>query len=705
MDLDYWLRVGRDFAVVLLNEPLSAWRMHEDIKTANGGLIRWHELWQVYRKHTQDQITPGLVVELFSILKNPVIRQQLGMDIRGLASQGFNALYAEMQKTMKLSDCVPVGQGTILNPCRQPVPRRLPRLSAYRSTGVPPASSHCGSRPGAQSITAARQLENWQTAAPRRWCEPELAGRVACAAKAPRVDIVLQATGVHAWAVNGGWENAARQLGLHHRTFRPRAVWTEMEPAQDDGLFDYLANPQAEILLLAGFDWHSQPLHNHPRWQARWRQCPARKILYVQESVLNNEKLSGTKVMEQAFRRAAGLVDAIIYTDLADRALMESAGKPVLFQPFGVDDSIFAQSTPFAERLARAFFRGKHQPFAGQASSYGDRRALIQHLLDHKMLELVPYAAQPVTPQDLAADFNRYQVAVNFPSVFANHPTRIYEAMACGCAVVTNLTGLAEIDRQFESGRHLLYYSTREELLQAVQRLAADPALAAQIAAQGRQEVLAKHALRHRLAEAVAWLNSGPGVPPGSSQATHQSNGGAAITVSGATTVVPNVSVASTAHLSAQVETPGRDARTTIAIDGVIFNLQRGQPHGVSRVWHRLLEQLAQSPLASRIVLFDRDGTAPVIPGIRRRTVAGYDYYQRYDADSLWLQRWCDEEQATLLVSTYFTWAETTPTVIMLHDMIPELTGQNLAHCEWRAKTRAIQEGHGLLRGLAIHRE
>ena len=695
MDLDYWLRVGRDFAVVLLNEPLSAWRMHEDIKTANGGLIRWHELWQVYRKHTQDQITPGLVVELFSILKNPVISQQLGMDIRGLASQGFNALYAEMQKTMKLSDCVPVGQGTIFKPVPPAGP--APAFRAYPPIAAPASRLRV---PTAEAVQAPKvspppaSLKTGETAAPAV-VQTETRRRDACATKAPRVDIILQATGVHAWAVNGGWENAARQLGLHHRTFRPRAVWTEMEPAQDDGLFDYLANPQAEILLLAGFDWHSQPLHNHPRWQARWRQCPARKILYVQESVLNHEKLSGTKVMEQAFRRAAGLVDAIIYTDLADRALMESAGKPVLFQPFGVDDSIFAQSTPFAERLARAFFRGKHQPFAGQASSYGDRRALIQHLLDHKMLELVPYAAQPVTPQDLAADFNRYQVAVNFPSVFANHPTRIYEAMACGCAVVTNLTGLAEIDRQFESGRHLLYYSTREELLLAVQRLAADPALAAQIAAQGRQEVLAKHALRHRLAEAVAWLNSGPGVPPGSSQATHQSNGGAAITVSGATTVVPNVSVASTAHLSAQVETPGRDARTTIAIDGVIFNLQRGQPHGVSRVWHRLLEQLAQSPLASRIVLFDRDGTAPVIPGIRRRTVAGYDYYQRYDADSLWLQRWCDEEQATLLISTYFTWAETTPTVIMLHDMIPELTGQNLAHCEWRAKTRAIQKAMG----------
>ena len=639
MDLDYWLRVGREFEVILLNEPLSAWRMHEDIKTANGGMTRWNELWNLYRKYTKDQITPGLLVELFSVLQSPLISQQLGMDIRGMAGQCFNTLYAEMQKTLKLSDCIPVGQGNIFKPAppsgHQPVFRAYPPQSAAKVTVE------------AKPIVVAAE----KPAPAIRMEENKL-----------RVDIVLQATGVHAWAVGGGWENAARKLGMHHRTFRPRADWGAMDVKNDDGLFNYLGNPKADILLLAGFDWHSQPLHAHPRWQNRWAQCRPRKILYVQESVLNHEKLSGSKVMEHAFRRAAALMDAIIYTDLADRALMESAGKPVLFQPFGVDEQMYFQTTAFAERLPRAFFRGKHQPFAGQAASYGDRRALIQHLLDHQALELVPYQEKPVTPQDLAADFNRFQVAANFPSVFANHPTRIYEAMACGCAVVTNRTGIEAIDQQFEHGRHLLYYSNRDELLQAVQRLAAEPALAAQIAAQGRQEVSEKHGLHHRLAEAIAWVNT-------LSQAA--SKPAEAVEICSAST----------------------DGKT-IVIDGAIFDLQRGRPHGISRVWHRLLEELAKTPLAKNIVLFDRDGTAPVVPGIRRRTVAAYDY-QRFESDSLWLQRWCDEEKAALVISTYFTYAETTPTVIMLHDMIPELTGQNLSHPEWRGKARAIKKAVG----------
>ena len=644
MDLDYWLRVGRDFAVVLLNEPLSAWRMHEEIKTSNGGMVRWNELWRLYRKFTKDQITPGLLVELFSVLQNPLISEQLGMDIRPMAGQCFNKLYTEMQKTLNLQDCIPVGQGTVFQPVKSE--GVAPEFRAY-----PPSAARLSPGAGKEFFPVpAEQNPLSSVSAP-------------AILKAPghqrRVDIVLQATGQHAWAVGGGWENAARQLGFHHRTFRPRAQWGASELQTDDGLFAALADPQADILFLAGFDWHSQVLHASPRWRERWQQCPARKILYAQESVLNHEKLSGSKVMETAFRRAAELVDAIVYTDISDRPLMNAIGKPVLFQPFGVDETIFSRQTPFTGRLARAFFRGKHQPFAGQASSYLDRRALIQFLLDHQALDMVPYQEKPVTPQDLAADFNRFRVSVNFPSVFSNHPTRIYEAMACGCAVITNRTGTEEIDRQFEHGRHLLYYSNREELLEAVRTLTTHPELPSQIAEQGWLLVREKHALHRRLAQAVEWLDTIP-----KKQCAR----------------IP-------VKISAGPATP--DSRQTIVVDGVIFDLQRHGLHGISRVWLRLLEQLAKTPLASRIVLLDRDGTAPAIEGIRRRKVPAFDF-RHFEDDSIRVQQWCNEENARLFVSTYHTCAENIPNMIVLHDMIPEITGQDLSQSEWRAKAKAI---------------
>jgi glycosyltransferase involved in cell wall biosynthesis len=656
MDLDYWLRVGRDFEVVLLNEPLSAWRMHEDIKTAHGGLVRWNELWRIYRRYTKDQLTPGLLVELFSILRNPSISQELGMDIRTLAGQCFNTAYNEMQKTLQVRDCIPVGRGNIFKPSAPAGP--APLFRAY-----PPSAPSATSAPAPAAPAT-------PVSAPVQPARP--------AGSMPRVDIVLQATGRHAWAVGGGWETAARQLGVYHRTFRPQALWGAPDVEFDDGLFAALGNPQADILFLAGFDWHSQGLHSSPRWRERWQQCRARKILYAQESILHHEKFSGSKIMELAFRQAAALVDAIIYTDLSDRPLMESTGKPALFQPFGVDETIFARQTSFVSRLPRAFFRGKHQPFAGQASSYQDRRVLLQFLLDQSLLELVPYAEKPVTPRDLAADFNRFQVAVNFPSVFSNHPTRIYEAMACGCAVVTNRTGAPEIDHQFEHGRQLLYYSNREELAAAIRELTTRPDYAGQIATQGWREVREKHTLHQRLSQAIEWLGSLPAQTIPSQPAT-----------------LP-APARPPAPATVSASAPPAMAAGTIVIDGVIFELQQGRPHGISRVWHRLLEQLARTPLAERIVLFDRAGTAPAIPGLRRRTIAGYNFKQ-LKSDPLWLQRWCDEEKAVLFISTYFTCAETTPSVVMLHDMIPEITGQNLAQPEWQGKLLALHQAVGYL--------
>jgi GT2 family glycosyltransferase/glycosyltransferase involved in cell wall biosynthesis/Tfp pilus assembly protein PilF len=136
------------------------------------------------------------------------------------------------------------------------------------------------------------------------------------------------------------------------------------------------------------------------------------------------------------------------------------------------------------------------------------------------------------------------------------------------------------------------------------------------------------------------------------------------------------------------------DAKSTIIIDGVIFDLQRGRPHGISRVWSRLLEQLAKTPLAGQIVLLDRAGSAPVIPGIRRRPAPPCNF-QDTEADSLQAQGWCDQENAALFISTYYTYAAKTPTVIMLHDLIPEFTGQDLSQPEWLAKERAIRQAAG----------
>lgn len=129
-----------------------------------------------------------------------------------------------------------------------------------------------------------------------------------------------------------------------------------------------------------------------------------------------------------------------------------------------------------------------------------------------------------------------------------------------------------------------------------------------------------------------------------------------------------------------------------ILIDGVIFQLQKNRPVGIYRTWKTLLTKLSESRLAEKIVLLDRAATAPFIPGIK--TIQIREYIQNdFEADSLYLEDICREENAALFISTYYTYPENSHSALMLHDMIPEITGTfNLIESQWRAKAKAIEK-------------
>jgi glycosyltransferase involved in cell wall biosynthesis len=125
----------------------------------------------------------------------------------------------------------------------------------------------------------------------------------------------------------------------------------------------------------------------------------------------------------------------------------------------------------------------------------------------------------------------------------------------------------------------------------------------------------------------------------------------------------------------------------TIIVDGVFFQLYKT---GIARVWRSLLEEWVKSGFAQHIIVLDRAGTAPSIAGIRYRQVPAYDYGNT-DADRVMLQQVCDQENAELFISTYYTTPISTPSVFMAYDMIPEIMGWDLNHPMWREKQYAIQ--------------
>lgn len=700
MDVEYWLRAGREFEVVVMDEPLSAYRWYEEIKTSTGGIERWIESRSIRRRWTDRDLTPGLLVELLLTLKNPAVQKSLGMDLGEPLEVAYREAYRQAQRVLQVKDNIPVGRGITFRPDKS----LSFAVKPQSSPSTPPAPGVEPGRPEAPG-----EFPSPPPASPAAPLKPEVTG-VAARETVPaaekretpslKVDIVLQATGSHAWGVGGGWANAADSLGVLHRVFRPTAKWDAEDVTDDDGLYEYLAAPGADAILLLGFDWHSQMLHRSPRWRQRWREAKILKILYVQESIVNSCRLFQHDRMAEAARSAAELADLIVYTDLADREFFARFPAPSFWQPFGVDDTVFHPRKPFDQRIARPFFRGKVTPFF-RDETYRPRREMIEHLRAKDLIELVPYREGPVTVEDIAADFSEYQVALNFPSVFSNHPTRVYEALACGCALVTNRTGLEEVDTLFRDGEELLYYSNAAELEEAVRRLLADPDYAARVASAGRLKTLQRFTLVHHLEEMLAKAGETRGAAPppaaggvGPERAVNKAD-------AAGDTRLPRPAAEGAAEPATGGPDNTRDAAPpriagdspdgTILIDGVIFQLQHQRPAGISRVWSALLNELAGSELQGRIVLLDRAGTAPPIPGLRRREVAACDMKQpRGEAEKL--EALCREEGALLHLSTYFTSPRETFSAVVIHDMIPEITGMGMGPVERAAKELAIEQ-------------
>ncbi|MGB3512172.1 MAG: methyltransferase domain-containing protein, partial [Microcoleaceae cyanobacterium] len=129
------------------------------------------------------------------------------------------------------------------------------------------------------------------------------------------------------------------------------------------------------------------------------------------------------------------------------------------------------------------------------------------------------------------------------------------------------------------------------------------------------------------------------------------------------------------------------NSQLKILVDGVFFQLNNT---GIARVWKSLLSAWVTDGFAQHILVLDRGGTAPKIPGIEYRIVPLYDY-SKIESDRQILQAICDAEKADLFISTYYTKPISTASVFMAYDMIPEVYGKNLNHPEWKEKHHGIR--------------
>ncbi|MCT7987727.1 glycosyltransferase [Laspinema olomoucense] len=129
--------------------------------------------------------------------------------------------------------------------------------------------------------------------------------------------------------------------------------------------------------------------------------------------------------------------------------------------------------------------------------------------------------------------------------------------------------------------------------------------------------------------------------------------------------------------------------KITSIIDGVFYQINNT---GIARVWTSLLQEWVKTGFAKQLLFLDRAGTAPRIPGIKYLCIQGYDY-NNTEADRRLLQDICDEENADIFISTYYTTPLTTPSVFMAYDMIPERYPTALNSPMWREKHHGIRHG------------
>ena len=121
-----------------------------------------------------------------------------------------------------------------------------------------------------------------------------------------------------------------------------------------------------------------------------------------------------------------------------------------------------------------------------------------------------------------------------------------------------------------------------------------------------------------------------------------------------------------------------------LLVDGVFFQLNST---GIARVWRSVLELLATD---NRFQIFFLDrGSAPLIKGIEYVPFPVF-YANNCPADSMLIQDVCDYYRIDVFTSSYYTTPMTTPMLLMVYDMIPELFDFDMSPRIWMEKVAAI---------------
>lgn len=284
-------------------------------------------------------------------------------------------------------------------------------------------------------------------------------------------DVVMQATGRHAHGVSHGIVNALKKIDRLGNVFNPKANWGDLEPHFDDGLFNYLDNPKSHGMIILGYDWHSQALHSTEKWRDKFSKANILKIGFIHETFANCEK--NELMIKLKYLNTAKLISNTIWHTAENDSdfLKKNLGNTfdLDFTTFGVDVDFFKNYTPINERNGFSFFRGKYKPFT-DISQYRERREILDFIKPLNLIDVKEYDPLNFSDTDLVTEYNNYKFCIDLPSVFAGPTTRVFEAISCGCIVLTHEKNFSPREISKLKNR-LLTYSSKENLVETLTKL------------------------------------------------------------------------------------------------------------------------------------------------------------------------------------------------------------------------------------------
>lgn len=130
-----------------------------------------------------------------------------------------------------------------------------------------------------------------------------------------------------------------------------------------------------------------------------------------------------------------------------------------------------------------------------------------------------------------------------------------------------------------------------------------------------------------------------------------------------------------------------------VVIDAIFFQIAKS---GIARVWEALFREWSESFLLYEAVIIDRDKTCPRFEGFTYEDLPKYNF-SATAKDSFAVEEICLKHQADLFISTYYSMPISIPSLMMVHDLIPERFDFDMSIRGWREKTMAIHHASGFI--------